>query len=315
MDAISAVNLFNVKGLVAVVTGGGSGIGLMMAQALAINGAKVYIVGRRLDHLEKAAAEIPQEGGGSVFPLQGDVTDQSSLAKMAEYVEKEDGFINLLCCNSGVAGPDIIPLVKQENGKEMSIEQVQDLLWKVPMQDFAQVYKVNCAGVFYTTVAFLKLLDAGNRKQNVEAHSQVIATSSIASFNRAEPGGFAYGSSKAAVTHLMKSCATILSPYGIRFNVIAPGRLLSLLLCLPLVLMRVKVYPSELTQDYGPFHSSIHPDQEGSMPSNEVPAKRAGSPKDMAGNILYLASPAGAYVNGMVLITDGGRLSICPATY
>ena len=154
---------------------------------------------------------------------------------------------------------------------------------------------------------------AGNRKQNVEVHSQVVATSSIASFNRAEPGGFAYGSSKAAVTHLMKSCATILSPYGIRFNVIAPGRSFPQCLCLP-VLMRVTVYPSELTQDYGPFHSSVHPDQEGSMPSHEVPAKRAGSPKDMAGNILYLASPAGAYVKGMVLITDGGRLSICPAT-
>ena len=303
------------KGFVAVVTGGGSGIGLMMAQALAANGAKVYIVGRRLDRLQKAAADFSTGSGGSLIALQGDVTDQASLAKMAEYVEQKDGFANLLCCNSGVAGPDIMALVNQENGKNMSIEQVQDLFWKVPLQDFAQVYKVNCAGVFYTTVAFLKLLDAGNRKQNVEVQSQVIATSSIASFNRAEPGGFAYASSKAAVTHLMKSCATILSPYGIRFNMIAPGRSLLLRLYLLLVLMRVIVYPSELTQDYGPFHASAHPDQEGSLPSNQVPAKRAGSAKDMAGNVLFLASPAGAYINGMVLVTDGGRLSMCPATY
>ena len=197
----------------------------------------------------------------------------------------------------------------------MSIEKVQDLLWKVPIQDFAEVYKINCAGVFYTTVAFLKLLDAGNHKRNVEVKSQVVATSSIGAFNRAEPGGFAYGSSKAAVTHLMKSCATILSPYGIRFNMIAPGRLSPLGVSLLLVLMTVAVYPSELTQDYGPFHASAHPSDEGSMPSSEVPARRAGRVRDMAGNILYLASPAGAYLNGMVLISDGGRLSICPATY
>lgn len=315
MDAISAANLFTVKGLVAVVTGGGSGIGLMMAQALAANGAKVYIVGRRLDRLQKAAAEFPADSDGELIALQGDVTDQSSLAKMAEHVEQEDGFINLLCCNSGVAGPDIMALVNQKAGKELSIGQVQELLWKVPLQDFAQVYKVNCAGVFYTAVAFLKLLDAGNRKRNVEVQSQVIATSSIASFSRAEPGGFAYASSKAAVTHLMKSCATILSLYGIRFNMIAPGRSSPLDLCPLLVLTSLAVYPSELTQDYGPLRASAHPSDEGSLPSNEVPARRAGSAKDMAGNILYLASPAGAYLNGLVLVSDGGRLSICPATY
>jgi NAD(P)-dependent dehydrogenase (short-subunit alcohol dehydrogenase family) len=66
-------------------------------------------------------------------------------------------------------------------------------------------------------------LDAGNKKGNVEQKSQVIATSSIGGFNRVPLAGFAYGTSKAAATHLMKQFATSLAPHDIRSNVIAPG--------------------------------------------------------------------------------------------
>jgi NAD(P)-dependent dehydrogenase (short-subunit alcohol dehydrogenase family) len=78
--------------------------------------------------------------------------------------------------------------------------------------------------VWYTIIAFLGLLDTGNKKGNVEQKSQVIATSSIGSFNRTVPGGFAYGQSKAATTHMMKQLATSLAPLGIRSNILAPGR-------------------------------------------------------------------------------------------
>jgi NAD(P)-dependent dehydrogenase (short-subunit alcohol dehydrogenase family) len=71
-------------------------------------------------------------------------------------------------------------------------------------------------------IAFLELLDKGNKK-NGNQRSQVVATSSISGFNRNVPGGFAYGGSKAATTQMMKQFATVLSPYGIRSNVIAPG--------------------------------------------------------------------------------------------
>ena len=78
--------------------------------------------------------------------------------------------------------------------------------------------------MFFSIVAFLKLLDVGNKEANVEQASQVIATSSIAGFNRRITGGYAYGQSKAATTLLMKQMATTLVPYGIRSNVLAPGR-------------------------------------------------------------------------------------------
>jgi NAD(P)-dependent dehydrogenase (short-subunit alcohol dehydrogenase family) len=75
-------------------------------------------------------------------------------------------------------------------------------------------------------VAFLKLLDLGNKNGNVKQKSQVIAISSIGAFNRVPLAGFAYSASKAAVIHLMKQFATALVPWDIRSNVIAPGCML-----------------------------------------------------------------------------------------
>lgn len=92
------------------------------------------------------------------------------------------------------------------------------------MEDFTAVYNVNTTAVFYNVIAFLELLDNGNKKGNMgSVKSQVVTTSSIAGFNRNARAGFAYISSKAAVTHIMKVLSTFMVPYGIRFNVLAPG--------------------------------------------------------------------------------------------
>lgn len=70
-----------------------------MTKAFANNGAaKVYIVGRRKEKLEAAAREASPHG--NVIPIVGDVTSKESLAKVADQVKREAGFVNLLCCNS-----------------------------------------------------------------------------------------------------------------------------------------------------------------------------------------------------------------------
>jgi len=285
MSSIEAGNLFSVKGLVAVVTGGGTGIGLMITKALEENGAKVYIVGRRLDVLEKASKEAKH---GNIIPLQGDVTSKEDLSKVVEYVTKADGFINVLIANSGITGPSLEGL-----NPTSTLLEIQEFLWKSDIDDFTHTYRVNTSAVFYSVIAFLGLLDAGNKKGNVEQKSQVIATSSIGGFNRMPLAGYAYGTSKAAVTHLMKQFSTALAPHGIRSNIIAPG-----------------FYPSEMAS--GPLDRAF-PD--GVLPKAFVPAQRVGTIEDMAGTILYLTSRAGAYLNGNVVVTDGGRLSVVPATY
>ena len=221
MSSLEAANLFNVKGLVAVITGGGSGIGAMMTQALALNGAhKVYIIGRRKEVLYETAKKSPH---GNIIPLVGDVTSKDSLQSIVSHIEKEVGYINVLIANSGVQGPADNPISAQK-----SLEEYQSILWNQSFEDYSNVFSVNVAAVFFSIIAFLKLLDAGNKKGNVEQKSQVIATSSIGGFNRNVPGGYAYGQSKAGTTHLIKQMATQLVPYGIRSNVIVPGRKSSL---------------------------------------------------------------------------------------
>lgn len=217
MSTLEAANLFNVNGLVAVITGGGSGIGLMMTKALALNGAhKVYIIGRRKEVLEAAVKESPR---GNIVPLVADVTSKDDLQTIVSHIEREVGYINVLIANSGVGGPQSTSITP-----ETSLEDYQSELWNQPFDEYTQTFAVNTSAVFFCIVAFLKLLDAGNKKGNVEQKSQVIATGSIGGFNRKVPGGYAYGQSKAATTLLMKHMATNLVPYGIRANVLAPGR-------------------------------------------------------------------------------------------
>lgn len=130
-----------------------------------------------------------------------------------------------MIANSGITGPTLHNLPRDPTP---SLNQFQDYLWNWNSDEFNNTYAVNTSSVFYTITAFLDLLDKGNKKGNVQQRSQVIAISSIGAFNRVPFAGYAYGSSKAAVVHMMKQFATTLVPYGIRSNVIAPGRKFSL---------------------------------------------------------------------------------------
>ncbi|OQD98944.1 hypothetical protein PENVUL_c068G00872 [Penicillium vulpinum] len=192
-----------------------------MARALEANGAKVYILGRRKDKLDEAAATALH---GNIFPLQCDVTSKSSLQSVATHIEAETGYVNLVIANSGIQGPNYSELLPGKDGKVPDIQEVQRVLWGPSMEQLAEVYNINVTGVYYTAIAFLDLLDKGNQRGNVQQTSQVLVTSSIGAFYRAWPqAGMAYTTSKAAVTHLTKSLASYLIQYRIRVNAIAPG--------------------------------------------------------------------------------------------
>lgn len=160
-------------------------------------------------------------------------------------------------------------------------------------------------GVFYTAVAFLPLLYASITTAypapNPTNHPrpQIIMTSSVGAFNRQNMGNFSYGPSKAAVVHLMKQLSSSLTPYGIRTNAIAPG-----------------LYLTEMTESgYRALGYYDTHNREGTWPRSEMPLTRSGDEEDMAGVILWLCSRAGGYINGNVVVTDGGRLSVVPSTY
>jgi NAD(P)-dependent dehydrogenase (short-subunit alcohol dehydrogenase family) len=262
MAHLTKQDLFDCTGLVAVITGGGtgmyrqhildiihnllfinpfansmetliySGIGLVMARALEANGATVYIIGRRKDKLDEAAATAQH---GNIIPLQGDVTSKTDLERIAAHIATETGFVNLVIANSGIMGPNNRNLnPRADDGSSLclpTIQETQKALWDFPVEAVTDTYCVNVAGVLYTAIAFLDLLDKGNQRGNVQQWSQVMVTSSIGGFHRGwTQAGLAYTTSKAAVSHMVKSLASYLIQHRIRVNGIVPGRELFLLL-------------------------------------------------------------------------------------
>lgn len=211
---MASAKLFRVDGLVALITGGGSGLGRMMAHALASNGAhKVYIFGRREDKLKQAA-----EGHDNIIPIQGDALDKDALQAAAERVKAEVGYLNVLIVNSGATGP-IAKLPPSG-----SIGDLQEHFWSYSTDEINHVFALNNTAAFFTLVAFLELLHAGNEKKNrPDIQSSVIFTASIAGYARALATGVAYIPSKAATIQSTKMYSTLLAKWNIRVNAIAPG--------------------------------------------------------------------------------------------
>jgi NAD(P)-dependent dehydrogenase (short-subunit alcohol dehydrogenase family) len=192
--------------------------------------------------------------------------------------------------------------------KKPSVKDFQQALWQSDPEEFTKALHINITGVYYTAIAFLELLDAGNKKRNVPQDSQILITSSIAGFSRQLAASFAYSTSKAGTNHLVKMLCTSFAQNGlhIRVNAVAPG-----------------LYPSEMTggqmskmEKFGGIggHGGAFADAHVMAPERS-PAERTGSEQDFAGLILFMASTAGAYLNGEAMVTDGGRLAQMPAVY
>lgn len=97
---------------------------------------------------------------------------------------------------------------------------------------------------------------------------------------------------------MMKSMSTLLGKFDIRCNVIAPG-----------------LYHSEMSAPVFQQRGIESGQEEGKFDRNVIPATRSGLEEDIAGLILWLWSRAGAYINGNVLVLDGGRLGVVPSSY
>ncbi|KAB8073939.1 hypothetical protein BDV29DRAFT_191361 [Aspergillus leporis] len=301
MSHLQASNLFSVKGLVVILTGGGSGLGRMMAHTLDANGAsKIFIIGRRLEALQET---VTQSLNNSIIPIQADISSKASLEAAYQTIVAQTDHVDLLIANSGILGPNAAPPPPKPDDSLPSLSEVREQLWSVSTEGFTKVFDVNVTGAYYTVLAFLPLLEAANKrrpaavKNQVSAPTaQVIITTSIAGFNRKVPVSAAYNLSKSAANHLVKLLSTTLSAYDIRVNGIAPG-----------------IYLSDMSMPN--FETGDKGVSDGSFPREKIPLTRAGGEEDIAGLILYMASAAAGYLNGNITITDGGRLANAPATY
>jgi len=282
---LTCCSLFSVKGLVVVVTGGGTGIGLMIAQALAANGAKVYIIGRREDVLTKTAEHYSSGVSGSIVPIQGDVTSKSSIEEIVQKIKQSEGYINVLFNNAGISGP------KSEDHGDNASDKTKYFYDNQDFEDWKTVFDTNVASAYFVTLAFLPLLEEGTKRTQGYS-SCVINITSISGITKLSQKQMAYNASKAALIHLTKMMALEFTGLKIRVNSIAPGK-----------------FPSEMTTE-GSDEKNVSTSSE----DMDIPAGRTGNVTEMAGTALYLASPAGLYTNGVVLPVDGGLLLSGPST-
>lgn len=289
-------NLFNLHGRIALVSGGGTGIGLMITRGLAANGAKVYIGGRRKEVLETVAAELSVQGNGTVIPLTLDVSDRDSIIEAKNFIEKNDGKLHILVNNAGIVGPVSTFLNDPTAPENTNAETLGNALFNDDGPEaWTEVYKIDTFSIYYMTTAFLGLLDKGSR--DIEGYtSSVVNITSISGIVKIAQRHFAYNSAKAAAGHLTKMLATEIALKGIpvRVNAIAPG-----------------VYESEMTQTTISGLEEVAKTSQSLIP---VPAGRPGSTGEIAGTVIYLSSPAGCYTNGQEIAVDGGYTAVNPST-
>lgn len=186
---------FDLTGKVAVVTGGGQGIGRAIAEALAEHSATVVVCGRTRAKLDEAAGAI-REGGGAAQVLQMDVTSDEDVARGRDWLACEFGGPDVLVNNAGI-DPHYAPIEKTS------------------MADWNQILAVNLTGVFRCCQQLGGLM-LGRRA------GSIINISSIAGhvgLKRQVP----YGAAKGGVEQLTKSLAHDWAEHGVRVNAIAYG--------------------------------------------------------------------------------------------
>jgi len=293
-NRLSASSLLSVKNWVTVVTGGGTGIGLMYAQALATNGAKVYITGRRQETLETSARihGAPDKignAGGKIVPLVMDVTDKESIKKAVEHIQATDGYVNVLVNNAGVWH------TKPEAGPEDGPEKFGSSMFDQSIDLWQKTFLVNATSIYFVTAAFLPLLAKSISSPTGMMGSVINTTSNSGQLRMTESSQLAYNVSKGAAVHLTRQLAFDFSHQNIkiRVNGLAPGW-----------------FPSEMTTGGSDEANESRAMEDSAFQKDmtdvgaRVPPGRMGTAKDLASCLLTLAT--NEYIWGVNLVVDGG---------
>jgi NAD(P)-dependent dehydrogenase (short-subunit alcohol dehydrogenase family) len=195
-------NLFNVQGLNVLVSGGGRGIGLMIAKGFVENGANVYICSRDVTQIRKAEDRLNQLGPGKCYAFQCDLSDIKNCSKLTETLISEFKLtkLHVLVNNSGTS-------------------------WGAPLlstseEGWNKVMNLNVKALFFLTKALVPLLE---NAASSDGRANIINIGSVAGIQHQVAPTYAYDVSKAAVIHLSKKLATDLAPININVNCIAPG--------------------------------------------------------------------------------------------
>ncbi|OPY05211.1 MAG: 3-oxoacyl-(acyl-carrier-protein) reductase FabG [Syntrophaceae bacterium PtaB.Bin038] len=196
---MKTADLFRLDGKVALVTGGGRGIGKFIATGLAEAGANLVLASRKLKNLEAAAGELRQACGVEVLPVACDVAKEEDLDALVKAALERFGRIDILANNAGATwgAPTL----------------------KFPLEQWDRIFNVNVRGVWILTQKVAGVMKA-------QGGGTVINISSIMAFRGSEEAlhpAVPYNSTKAAINALTMNLAVKLAPFRIRVNAIAPG--------------------------------------------------------------------------------------------
>ncbi len=254
---------------VAIVTGGGTGIGRAIAVLLSREGARVAICGRTLATLEETARQI-RSGCGEVEVIRCDVSDSQSVESMVAQTVERFGRVDILVNNAGV---------RANSGTILEVTE----------EEWDRVLDIDAKGSFLCSkYAIPSMKQAGG--------GSIIMISSI-SAHVGQRGHVPYNAAKAAQELMMKSMALELAPDNIRVNSICPAWVTTELNREQLRQMREepeKIFPPGLSWKK---LLELHP------------LGRIGTPDDVAWAAVYLASDEATWVTGTSLFVDGGYTS------
>jgi NAD(P)-dependent dehydrogenase (short-subunit alcohol dehydrogenase family) len=248
--------LFNLSGRTALVTGGGKGLGLVIAQTLAEAGAKVIIAGRHEETLRSACAEIEGAGDRVAEYIVADLSQKDESDRLAQAAIAKAGKIDILVNNAGTNTPQ-------------AVDEITDSVWE-------SLLELNLSSCMRLTRALVP----GMKQQR---WGRIIHISSIMGLASKE-GRAAYSATKAALIGMTRAAALELGPYKITVNSIAPGPFLT------------------------DLPRSVFSQAELDVIAARLALQRWGTPTELAGPVLLLASDAGSYITGSALVVDGGAL-------
>ncbi|HOG92194.1 MAG TPA: glucose 1-dehydrogenase [Opitutaceae bacterium] len=245
-------SVFSLQGQVALITGGGTGIGLAIAQSMHAAGARVVLVGRREAELQAATRALGERASYVVH----DITQLDAAQSLVDRVTKEVGPITCLVNNAGI------------HLKKPAIETTPE--------EFQKVLTTHVLGAH----ALVRAVAPGMIERKT---GSILFTASMASLFGI-PLVVAYSAAKTAHLGMVRTLATELSQHGIRVNAIAPGWI------------ETEMSAKAMAGDPARKQKIL----------GRTPMAKFGAPSDVGWAAVYLASPAGGFVTGVVLPIDGG---------